>query len=48
MEFLHNDKKIFSQAINLVVLKQNLRAEIVEKDYYVTMILQAKCLVDFK
>jgi hypothetical protein len=40
MEFLHNDKKIFSQAINLVVLKQNLRAEIVEKDYYVTMILR--------
>ena len=40
MEFLHNDKKSFSQAVELVVSKQNLRPEIVEKDYYVTMILK--------
>lgn len=40
MEFLHNDKKSFSQAVELVVSKQNLRPEIVEKDYYVTMILR--------
>ena len=40
MEFLHNDKKSFSQAVELVVSKQNLRPEIVEKDYYVTVILR--------
>ena len=40
MEFLHNDKKTFEQAVELVVTKQNLRPEIVEKDYYVTMILK--------
>ena len=40
MEFLHNDKKSFSQAVELVVSKQNLRPEIVEKDYYFTMILR--------
>ena len=40
MEFLHNDKKSFSQAVELVVSKQNLRPEIVEKDYYVTLILR--------
>lgn len=40
MEFLHNDKKSFSQAVELVVSKHNLRPEIVEKDYYVTMILR--------
>lgn len=40
MEFLHNDKKSFAQAVEIVVLKQNLRPEIVEKDYYVTMILR--------
>ena len=40
MDFLHNDKKHFAQAVELVVSKQNLRAEIVEKDYYVTMILR--------
>ena len=40
MEFLHNDKKNFAQAVELVVSKQNLRPEIVEKDYYVTMILR--------
>lgn len=40
MEFLHNDKEIFSQAINLVTNKNGIRPEIVEKDYYVTMILR--------
>lgn len=40
MDFLHNDKKHFAQAVELVVSKQNLRAEIIEKDYYVTMILR--------
>lgn len=40
MEFLHNDKKNFAQAVELVVSKQSLRPEIVEKDYYVTMILR--------
>lgn len=40
MEFLHNNKDLFSQAINLVFSKNNIRPEIVEKDYYVTMILR--------
>lgn len=40
MDFLHNDKETFSQAINLVTNKNGIRSEIVEKDYYVTMILK--------
>lgn len=40
MEFLHKDKETFSQAINLVTNKNAIRPEIVEKDYYVTMILR--------
>ena len=40
MEFLHNDKETFSQAINLVTNKNGIRPEIVEKDYYVTLILK--------
>lgn len=40
MEFLHNDRETFSQAINLVTNKNGIRPEIVEKDYYVTMILR--------
>lgn len=40
MDFLHNDKETFSQAINLVTNKNGIRPEIVEKDYYVTMILK--------
>ena len=40
MEFLHNDKETFSQAINLVTNKNAIRPDIVEKDYYVTMILR--------
>ena len=40
MELLHNDKETFSQAINLVTARKSIRPEIVEKDYYVTMILK--------
>ena len=40
MEFLHNNKETFSQAINLVTNKNAIRPDIVEKDYYVTMILR--------
>ena len=40
MEFLHNDKETFSQAINLVTNKNAIRPDIFEKDYYVTMILR--------
>ena len=40
MDFLHNDKETFSQAINLVTNKNGIRSEIVEKDYYVTKILR--------
>lgn len=40
MEFLHKDEESFSQAINLVANKNGIRPEIVEKDYYVTMILR--------
>lgn len=40
MEFLHNNKETFSQAINLVTNKNGIRPDIVEKDYYVTMILR--------
>lgn len=32
MEFLHNDKETFSQAINLVTNKNGIRPEIVEKE----------------
>lgn len=39
MEFLHNDRDIFSQSINLTTDKYGIRSEIIEKDYYVTMIL---------
>lgn len=40
MDFLHNDREIFSQAVNLVSSKKGIRSEIVEKDYYVTVILK--------
>lgn len=40
MDFLHNDKDTFLQAMNLVSAKKGVRAEIVEKDYYVTVILR--------
>ena len=40
MEYLHNDKERFLEAINLVVYQTGISAEAVEKDYYVTMILR--------
>ena len=40
MEFLHDNKDLFIQAINLVFSKTKIRPEIIEKDYYVTMILR--------
>ena len=40
MEYLHKDKETFLQAINLVANKNGIVPEIIEKDYYVTMILQ--------
>ena len=40
MDFLHNDKAVFLQAVNLVTAKNGIRAEIAEKDYYVTVILR--------
>ncbi len=40
MDFLHNDREIFTQAVNLVTAKKGIRSEIVEKDYYVTMLLK--------
>jgi len=42
MVYLHNDKEQFAEAINLTVYKSGLPEEVVEKDYYVTMIL--RCL----
>ncbi|WP_373213459.1 nucleotidyl transferase AbiEii/AbiGii toxin family protein [Ruminococcus sp. 5_1_39BFAA] len=40
MEYLHNDRERFFEAINLVVYQTGISAEAVEKDYYVTMILK--------
>ena len=40
MVYLHNDKEQFAEAINLTVYKSGLPEEVVEKDYYVTMILR--------
>lgn len=40
MEYLHNDKERFREAIDLVVYQTGISAEAVEKDYYVTMILK--------
>ena len=42
MEFLHNDKETFSQAINLVTNKNSIRPEIVEKEL---LILTIKCVI---
>ena len=42
MEFLHNDKERFSQAINLVTNKNGIRPEIVEKEL---LILTIKCVI---
>lgn len=41
MEFLHSDKDTFFQAINIVNRKTGVASEIIEKDYYITMILKA-------
>lgn len=40
MAYLHKDREQFADAINLVVYKTGLEPQIVEKDYYVTMILK--------
>ena len=40
MEFLHKNKELFLQAINIVSNTENILPEIVEKDYYVTLILK--------
>ncbi|MCI5512339.1 MAG: nucleotidyl transferase AbiEii/AbiGii toxin family protein [Candidatus Fimousia sp.] len=40
MEYLHNDKERFREAINLAVYQTGISSEAVEKDYYVTMILK--------
>ena len=40
MEYLHNDKERFREAVDLVVYQTGISAEAVEKDYYVTMILK--------
>lgn len=40
MEYLHNDKERFREAIDLVVYQTGISAEAVEKDYYVTMLLK--------
>lgn len=41
MEYLHNHKERFLEAINLVVYQTGISAEAVEKDYYITMILKS-------
>lgn len=40
MEFLHNNKEQFEEAINLTVYQTGISPVAVEKDYYVTMILR--------
>ena len=40
MVYLHNNKEQFAEAISLTVYKSGLSEEVVEKDYYVTMILR--------
>ena len=40
MEYLHSNREQFLDAINLAVFKTGLAPEIVEKNYYVTMILK--------
>ena len=44
MGYLHREKANFKEAINLVAYRTGISAEIVEKDYYVTMIL--RCLAE--
>ena len=40
MEYLHRNKELFEEAINLVTHHTGISPAIVEKDYYVTMILR--------
>ena len=40
MEFLHKDREQFLEAINLTEYQTGIIAQIIEKDYYVTMILR--------
>ena len=40
MEFLHNDRKQFLEAVNLTEYQTGIVAQAIEKDYYVTMILR--------
>lgn len=40
MEYLHHNKELFEDAINLVTHHTGISPQIVEKDYYVTMILR--------
>ena len=40
MDYLHNNREQFVEAINLAVFKTGLVPEIVEKDYYITLILR--------
>ncbi len=40
MEYLHRDREQFIEAINLAVFKTGLEPEIIEKDYYVSMVLK--------
>ena len=40
MDYLHNNREQFAEAINLAVFKTGLAPEIVEKDYYITLILR--------
>ena len=40
MDYLHNNRERFAEAINLAVFKTGLAPEIIEKDYYITLILR--------
>jgi predicted nucleotidyltransferase component of viral defense system len=40
MEFLHKNPELFLEAINIVAQEKNILPEIIEKDYYVTLILK--------
>lgn len=40
MAYLHEEQQLFKEAIDLVVSKTGISSEVVEKDYYVTMILR--------
>ena len=40
VEYLHKDRGQFAEAINVAAYKNRLEPEIVEKDYYVTMVLK--------